>query len=96
MRQRSWRLVPKQAGLLLAEEHCTRAIKFEVTVVARMHKEKKQDEGERVFLETFDMVFEVRPNSGGCMGGRGGGVAREMQHDVFTRVCVLMAACHSR
>lgn len=59
VRQRSWRLVPKQAGLLSAAEYRTRAIEFEVTVVAHMQQDRQQDEDEKVFKNTFDATFEV-------------------------------------
>ncbi|CAM9778395.1 unnamed protein product, partial [Ectocarpus sp. 12 AP-2014] len=54
----SWRLVPKQAGLLSAAEYRTRAIEFEVTVVAHMQQDRQQDEDEKVFKNTFDATFE--------------------------------------
>ncbi|CAM9825307.1 unnamed protein product [Scytosiphon promiscuus] len=54
----SWRLVPKQGGLLSASEYRTRDIEFVVTVVAHMQQDRHQDEDEKVFNNTFEITFQ--------------------------------------
>lgn len=58
--QRSWKLVPKQAGLLSAVEYSTRQIEFEVRVVAHIQQDRPEDEDEKVFKNPFEITFQVR------------------------------------
>lgn len=58
--QHSWRLVPKQAGLLSNVDYETRSMNFEVKVVAHMQQDRQQDEDEKEFTNKFDLTFKVR------------------------------------
>eukprot|EP00752_Nemacystus_decipiens_P004173 g3816.t1 len=54
----SWKLVPKQAGLLSAVEYSRREIEFEVAVVAHIQQDRPEDEDEKVFKNTFEINFQ--------------------------------------
>eukprot|EP00903_Cladosiphon_okamuranus_P018047 g16608.t1 len=54
----SWKLVPKQAGLLSAVEYSTRRIEFEVAVVAHLQQDHPEDEDEKVFKNNFEIDFQ--------------------------------------
>lgn len=58
--QRSWRLKPKQAGLLSAATYKTRAVEFEVTVEANIQNDTHTEDDRKVFKSNFDVTFEVR------------------------------------
>ncbi len=57
--QHSWKLVPKQAGLLSAVEYKTREIEFNVAVVAHMQQDRQQDDDEKIFNNALPLMFEV-------------------------------------
>lgn len=57
--QRSWRLEPKQTGLLSAATYKTRAVEFEVSVEANIQNDTQTEDDCKVFKSSFDVTFEV-------------------------------------
>lgn len=58
--QHSWKLIPKQGGLLSAVEYSTRQIEFEVAVVSHIQQDRPEDEDEKVFKNPFEINFQVK------------------------------------
>lgn len=58
--QHAWKLVPTGKGLLSEKEYVSRAIEFEMTVIAHIQRDRADAPETREFKKSFDLTFEVR------------------------------------